>query len=253
MHLRGFAAILLKKFRFPTTETGMVCWTSSTAKPSTTPRACLWLPWIWMEATMTSSRAVGGGELIAQGVARIERWEAACRREAVTSRNCCFSGQFSATGREWAAATSDGLLVYALSDDMLFSPVGLEGEDVTPAGIRSALFQRHDYARALLMALQLGDCGGSSYTSSGVMPSSSFSSSLTAAAGSKGRKSSILDEAIEAIPSDQVSARAPLSRLSRQPSCRLSARRGAGASTASTRLEFYLAFSLEVLPLAKYR
>ena len=41
------------------------------------------------------------------------------RREIVVS-----GVQFSATGREWAAATSDGLLVYALAEDLLFSPVG---------------------------------------------------------------------------------------------------------------------------------
>jgi hypothetical protein len=137
--------------------------------------------------------------------------------------------------------------VYARSDDMLFSPVGLEGEDVTPAGIRSALFQRHDYARALLMALQLGDCGGSSYTSSGVMPSSSSSSSLMAV-GSRGRKSSILDEAIEAIPSDQVALvlRSPGFRDNQAVVCRL-VEGLAPRLAASTRLEFYLAFSLEVL------
>jgi len=40
--------------------------------------------------------------------------------------------QFSSTGREWACATSDGLLVYALSEDLLFAPVGLEVVRVTP-------------------------------------------------------------------------------------------------------------------------
>ncbi len=43
------------------------------------------------------------------------------RREIVVS-----GVQFSGTGREWAAATSDGLLLYALADDLLFAPVGLE-------------------------------------------------------------------------------------------------------------------------------
>jgi periodic tryptophan protein 2 len=37
------------------------------------------------------------------------------RREIVVS-----AVRFSPTGREWAAATSDGLLVYSLAEDLLF-------------------------------------------------------------------------------------------------------------------------------------
>ena len=76
------------------------------------------------------------------------------RRLRARREVCVNAVQFSATGREWACATSDGLLVYALAEDLLFSPVGLEGEDVTPAGCRAAL-QRRSFARALLMALQV--------------------------------------------------------------------------------------------------
>jgi hypothetical protein len=43
--------------------------------------------------------------------------------------------QFSSTGREWACATSDGLLVYALAEDLLFSPVGLEVGERYMAGV----------------------------------------------------------------------------------------------------------------------
>jgi len=43
---------------------------------------------------------------------------------------------------------------YALAEDLLFSPVGLEGEDVTPLGCKQALARGH-HGRALLMALQV--------------------------------------------------------------------------------------------------
>jgi hypothetical protein len=45
--------------------------------------------------------------------------------------------RFSATGREWAAATSDGLLVYALNEDLLFDPIDMD-ESVTPQAVLSS-------------------------------------------------------------------------------------------------------------------
>jgi len=129
--------------------------------------------------------------------------------------------QFSSTGREWAAATSDGLLVYALSDDLLFAPVGLEGEDVTPSAAKQCL-KRRDYARALLMALQLGD---------GAVAS---------------QQADLLSEVLESVPSEDVglvvaslgNSSGAVVRLVEALAPRLA---------ASRHLEFYLNFALATL------
>ena len=61
----------------------------------------------------------------------------------------------SPTGRSWAAATSEGVLLYSLDDDMIFDPTDL-AEDVTPAAVLRALGSGA-YLRALLVALRLRD------------------------------------------------------------------------------------------------
>lgn len=58
-------------------------------------------------------------------------------------------------GREWAAATHEGLLVYSLDDDATFEPFQLD-EDLTVSSTRRRLRDR-EFARALAMALQLGE------------------------------------------------------------------------------------------------
>lgn len=58
-------------------------------------------------------------------------------------------------GQSWAAATTEGLLVYSLRKGALFDPTDLT-EDLTPAAFHTALANRA-YARALLIALRLGD------------------------------------------------------------------------------------------------
>jgi len=129
--------------------------------------------------------------------------------------------QFSSTGREWAAATSDGLLIYALSDDLLFAPVGLEGEDVTPSAAKQCL-KRRDYARALLMALQLGDGAAAS------------------------QQADLLSEVLESVPSEDVglvvaslgNSSGAVVRLVEALAPRLA---------ASRHLEFYLNFALATL------
>lgn len=62
---------------------------------------------------------------------------------------------FAPTGRAWAAATTEGLLIYALDESLTFDPFELD-EDVTPAAIVRAL-QRREFARGLLMALHLNE------------------------------------------------------------------------------------------------
>jgi periodic tryptophan protein 2 len=62
--------------------------------------------------------------------------------------------KFSSTGREWAAATSQGLQVYSLDEDLLFAPTDLD-ITITPQAVDVAL-SREEYSLALNMALQLG-------------------------------------------------------------------------------------------------
>ncbi|KAJ9530419.1 hypothetical protein QJQ45_000793 [Haematococcus lacustris] len=61
----------------------------------------------------------------------------------------------SPTGRCWAAATTEGVVLYSLDDDMLFDPTDLS-EDLTPATCRKAL-AAGAHLRALLIALRLRD------------------------------------------------------------------------------------------------
>uniref|UniRef100_A0AAV1TXW6 Small-subunit processome Utp12 domain-containing protein n=1 Tax=Peronospora matthiolae TaxID=2874970 RepID=A0AAV1TXW6_9STRA len=62
---------------------------------------------------------------------------------------------FSPTGRAWAAATKEGLLIYGLDESLAFDPFELD-EDITPETITRTLAQR-EYARALVMALHLNE------------------------------------------------------------------------------------------------
>ena len=61
--------------------------------------------------------------------------------------------QFAPTSREFAATTTEGLLIYSLDSQTLFDPFELELE-VTPVATRLAL-GRQEYGRALSMALKL--------------------------------------------------------------------------------------------------
>lgn len=59
-----------------------------------------------------------------------------------------FSLQFSPTGQQWAAATTEGLLLYSLNANLIFDPWDLQ-LGITPASVRSALNQE-DYSNGLL-------------------------------------------------------------------------------------------------------
>ncbi len=63
--------------------------------------------------------------------------------------------EFSPTGREFAAATTEGLLIYSLDSKMLFDPFELEME-ITPKFARS-LVRSEDYGTALVTALRLNE------------------------------------------------------------------------------------------------
>ena len=73
------------------------------------------------------------------------------RRAAVRSR----AVTLSPTGQTWAAATTEGLLLYSLDQGLVFDPTDLT-EDITPAAAHKALANRA-FLRALLIALRLKD------------------------------------------------------------------------------------------------
>ena len=60
---------------------------------------------------------------------------------------------FSPTGRAWATASTEGLLIYSLNENMLFDPFDLD-ESITPDSI-VAYTRKGEYSRALLMSLHL--------------------------------------------------------------------------------------------------
>ena len=62
--------------------------------------------------------------------------------------------RFSSSGREWAAATTQGLQVFSLDNEMLFAPTDLD-VNLTPDAVRAAL-GRGEPGLALNMALHLG-------------------------------------------------------------------------------------------------
>jgi len=75
------------------------------------------------------------------------------KRPTARTRNVALSP----TGRCWAAATTEGLLLYSLDEDLVFDPTDLT-EDLTPEACHRALSSK-SYVRALLIALRLGDRG----------------------------------------------------------------------------------------------
>ncbi|SCZ99353.1 BZ3500_MvSof-1268-A1-R1_Chr3-1g05964 [Microbotryum saponariae] len=66
--------------------------------------------------------------------------------------------RFSPTGRSWAAASTEGLLVYSLDDTISFDPFELD-IDITPETINDTLRSDNNYLKALIMALRLNEPG----------------------------------------------------------------------------------------------
>lgn len=64
-----------------------------------------------------------------------------------------FSVRFSPTAQSWAAATTEGLLIYSLDRGIVFDPLNLSME-VTTKSTRESLLKQQ-YSTALLMALKL--------------------------------------------------------------------------------------------------
>ena len=61
----------------------------------------------------------------------------------------CKSLRFAPTGRGWAAATTEGLLIYSLDDRLMFDPFDLD-IDITPKNIRKTLDGGH-HLKALIV------------------------------------------------------------------------------------------------------
>jgi periodic tryptophan protein 2 len=68
---------------------------------------------------------------------------------------CTKCVQFSPTGRAWAAASTEGLLIYSLDETVTFDPFDLT-LDLTPQSILEAL-DSHEYLKALVMGFRLNE------------------------------------------------------------------------------------------------
>lgn len=76
------------------------------------------------------------------------------RREALVMRSKAVA--FSPTGRTWACATSEGLMIYSLNENMLFDPVELD-VNITPESICETVQVKKEFGKALLMSLHLNE------------------------------------------------------------------------------------------------
>ncbi|KAI5887131.1 WD40 repeat-like protein [Schizophyllum commune H4-8] len=63
--------------------------------------------------------------------------------------------RFSPTGRAWAAASTEGLLIYSLDDTVMFDPFDLS-IDLTPQAVAEVLADQ-EYLKALVMAFRLNE------------------------------------------------------------------------------------------------
>jgi periodic tryptophan protein 2 len=79
--------------------------------------------------------------------------DASKRRYRPEARTKCV--RFSPTGRSWAAASTEGLLIYSVDEDIAFDPFELD-IDLTPQSILDVLSKR-EYLKALIMAFRLNE------------------------------------------------------------------------------------------------
>ncbi|XP_030758339.1 periodic tryptophan protein 2 homolog [Sitophilus oryzae] len=66
-----------------------------------------------------------------------------------------FSLQFSPTGEQWAAATTEGLLIYSLTAGLIFDPWDLQ-LGITPMAVKNAI-KEEDFSNALTMAIKINE------------------------------------------------------------------------------------------------
>ncbi|EIM88864.1 WD repeat protein [Stereum hirsutum FP-91666 SS1] len=84
-----------------------------------------------------------------------QRGDLSKRRYRQEARTKCV--RFSPTGRAWAAASTEGLLVYSLDDAIAFDPFDLS-MDLTPEAVVETV-ERREYLQALVMAFRLNEKG----------------------------------------------------------------------------------------------
>ncbi|KAG9104888.1 hypothetical protein FRC06_006713 [Ceratobasidium sp. 370] len=77
------------------------------------------------------------------------------RRTRQEARTKCV--RFSPTGRSWAAASTEGLLIYSIDDAAAFDPFDID-LDVTPQSTLQVLANK-DYMKALVMAFRMNEKG----------------------------------------------------------------------------------------------
>ncbi|TFK22112.1 WD40 repeat-like protein [Coprinopsis marcescibilis] len=77
----------------------------------------------------------------------------AARKHRQEARTKCI--RFSPTGRAWAAASTEGLLIYSIDDAVTFDPFDLS-MDLTPQSVIEVLAQR-EFLKALVMAFRLNE------------------------------------------------------------------------------------------------
>ncbi len=75
------------------------------------------------------------------------------KRKQIIETKCVI---FSPTGMTWAAATSDGLLLYSQYDINLFDPIDLD-LNINQKIIKKELINNKSYAKALIMSIKLND------------------------------------------------------------------------------------------------
>lgn len=83
---------------------------------------------------------------VQQGDMSKRRWKQEARTKCV---------RFSPTGRAWAAASTEGLLIYSNEDSILFDPFDLDIE-LTPQALMTVL-SNQEYLKALVMAFRLNE------------------------------------------------------------------------------------------------
>ena len=82
-----------------------------------------------------------------------QRGDMSKRRYKQEARTKCV--RFAPTGRAWAAASTEGLLIYSVDDAMTFDPFDLTME-LTPQSVLATL-QERSYLQALVMAFRLNE------------------------------------------------------------------------------------------------
>ncbi|KAI0806171.1 WD40 repeat-like protein [Irpex lacteus] len=83
----------------------------------------------------------------------VGRGDLSKRKYKQESRTKCV--RFSPTGRAWAAASTEGLLIYSVDDTLTFDPFDLD-IDLTPQSLLAVLSER-EYLKALVMAYRLNE------------------------------------------------------------------------------------------------